>query len=157
MIVYFFLASSSAAFYERKRAGLYQRQVSTAGSDGTYDIGPLLSLTSVPLVGSGLSQCHESVELLLLGGDSSRLLGDVGSGDGDLLTSGGGGQLLGLMRLKQFSTNANTERVAIAPLTEESPFLVLPAFLGKTMSRLWYSCNRATLTFSLSSLRAFLL
>jgi hypothetical protein len=62
----------------------------------TYGISPLLSLTGVPLVSSSLSQSHESVELLLLGSDSSGLLSDVRSGEGDLLSSGGGAQFLGL-------------------------------------------------------------
>jgi hypothetical protein len=63
---------------------------------GTYGIGPLLSLTGVPLVGSRSSQGDESVEFLLLGGDGSRLLGGVRGGDGERLSGGGSVQLLGL-------------------------------------------------------------
>lgn len=98
MPLYFFLASSSAAFYKCPNAINVSNSLGKLerAGEGTYGIGPLLSLTSVPLVGSRSSQGDESVELLLLGGDGSRLLGGVRGGDGERLSGGGSLQLLGL-------------------------------------------------------------
>lgn len=61
----------------------------------TYGIGPLLPLTSVPLVSPNLPQSQESVEVLLLVGDGTGLLGLEGGGESKLSSGGGSLEVLG--------------------------------------------------------------
>ena len=73
-----------------------QTQNATIPWTCAYGVGPLLPLTGVPLVGPDPPQGQESIEVLLLFGDSTRSLGLVNVGESQLGSGGVGLELLSL-------------------------------------------------------------
>jgi hypothetical protein len=96
----------------------------------TYGVSPLLPLTGVPLVGPNPPQGQESIEVLLLLGDSTRGLGLVNAGESQLSSGGVGLELLSLNRHAIFE-NAHRHQLTLS--SESVPGKVSTTYRSVTL------------------------